>query len=162
VAYSLANAYTGVSIGSATGVVTVASAAAAGTVTVQAACGSLTATATLTLAVQTSSLTLQTTANEIYHVAIKGSQIASFTGITYTITYDPAKLSLLDFAAQTQTLKTTAGVVTGTGLTILSHQNGILTFTAQKTIPSTYKWSGVLTVVKFQALSTGSTILTVS
>jgi hypothetical protein len=164
VTYSLPTSKTGVSVNGSSGVVTVSSTATAGTVTIQGTCGSVTGTATLTLTLTSSavSMTLQATANKIYHVSVKGNNVSSFSGTTYTVTYDASKLELQDFAAQTKQGKTAPGAVTGTGLTIVSHSNGVLTFTVQKTISSGYKWSGVLTVLKFRALSTGSNSLQVA
>ncbi|MDR1157072.1 MAG: S8 family serine peptidase [Oscillospiraceae bacterium] len=162
VTYSLLMSRTGVSIDSSTGVVTVSSTATAGTVTVRGTHGNVTGTATLTLTTSTFTMTLQATANEVYNISVKGNNIGSFGGVTYTVTYDPSKLELQDFAAQAKRAITTPGTVAGTGLTIVSHSNGVLTFTVQKTIPSGRKWSGVLTVLKFRALSTGSSSLQIS
>jgi hypothetical protein len=88
--------------------------------------------------------------------------VSSFSGATYTITYDSSKLELQDFVAQTKQGKTTPGAAPGTGLTIVSHSGGVLTFTVQKSISSGYKWSGVLTVLKFRAKSTGSSNLQIA
>jgi hypothetical protein len=162
VTYSLVTSKTGVSVNSSTGVVTVSSTATAGTVTIQGTCGSVTGTATLTLTASAVSMPLQATANKIYHVSVKGNAVSSFSGATYTITYDPSKLELQDFAAQTKQSTITPGAVTGTGLTIVSHSGGVLTFTVQKTISSGYKWSGVLTVLQFKALTTGSSSLQIA
>jgi hypothetical protein len=122
----------------------------------------VTGTATLTLTASAVSMTLQATANKIYHISVKGESVSSFSGSTYTITYDSTKLTLQDFAAQTKQNATTPGAVTGTGFTIVSHSSGVLTFTVQKTILSGYKWSGVLTVLKFKALTTGNSTLQIS
>jgi hypothetical protein len=164
VTYSLPISKAGVSINGSTGVVTVSSTATAGTVTVRGTCGSVTGTAMLTISTTTSAanITLQATANQIYHISVKGHSVTSFSGTTYAVTYDSSKLTLQDFAAQTKQGKTTPGAVAGTGLTIVSHSGGVLTFTVQKTIQSGYKWSGVLTVLKFKALSTGSSSLQIS
>jgi hypothetical protein len=107
-------------------------------------------------------MTLPATANGIYDISVKGNNVSSFSGTTYTITYDPSKLELQDFAAQTKQGTTTPGTVTGTGLTIVSHSGGVLTFTVQKTIPGGRKWFGVLTVLRFKALSTDSSTLQIS
>jgi alpha-tubulin suppressor-like RCC1 family protein len=162
VTYSLPTSKIGVSVNSSTGVVTVSSTATAGTVTVQGTCGNVTGTATLTLTSSAVNMTLQATANGIYNISVKGNNISSFNGTTYTITYDSSKLELQDFAAQAKRLKTTPGTVAGTGLTIVSHSGGVLTFTVQKTISNGYKWSGVLTILKFRALSTGSSSLQIA
>jgi hypothetical protein len=107
-------------------------------------------------------MTWQATANGLYSISVKGNNISAFTGTTYTVTYDSSKLTLQDFAAQTKQGTTAPGAVAGTDLTIVSHSGGVLTFTVQKTIPSGYMWSGVLTVLQFKALSTGSSSLQVS
>jgi hypothetical protein len=162
VTYSLVTSKTGVSVNGSTGVVTVSSTATAGTVTVRGTCGSVTGAATLTLTSSAVSMTWQATANGIYSISVKGNNISAFTGTTYTVTYDPSKLELQDFAAQAKRGQTTPGAAVGTGLTLVSHNNGALTFTVQKAIQSGYTWSGVLTILKFKALSTGSSTLQVS
>jgi hypothetical protein len=161
VTYSLPTPKTGVSVNGSTGAVTVSPAAAAGAVTIQATSGSVTGTATLTLTPAAASVALQATAGGTYHVSVKGSQISSFAGTTYTVAYDPAQLELLDFAAQAKRARTAPGAAEGTGLTIVSHSDGLLAFTVQKTLTGGRKWSGALTVLKFRALSSGSSTVQV-
>ena len=85
--------------------------------------------------------------------------ITSFNGTTYKVTYEPTKVTLVDFAAQTPTLDTAVGVVSGTDIQILSHNTstGVLTFKVNKTISSGKIWSGAVTILRFKGKITGST-----
>lgn len=164
--YSLALAYTGVSIDPNTGVITVTPEASEGTVTVKAGCAEKVATFTLTIGGgsgdpgRTAELSLNVTQGQSYAVNLSGSHLRAFAH-TYTLTYDAAKLTLTDFAAQTGKKSIAAGVVAGTQLTNVSHNTttGVLTFTVQKTLSAGYAWSGVLTVLRFQAKATGTATL---
>jgi alpha-tubulin suppressor-like RCC1 family protein len=100
--------------------------------------------------------------NKIYTIALNASNIDTFDNITYTLEYDPAMLQLLDFAAQTPHPDTAAGPVPGTPLEILSHANGVLTFTVDRAVPSGFTWGGVLTVLQFRAQENGQTEITAS
>jgi len=162
VTYSLVTPYTGVSINSTTGVVTVASTASPGTVSMKATYGALSGTATLTLTTANTSMNINTVSGTEYYVVISASDITSFNSVTYTLTYNANLLTLVDFAAQTYALETGAGVIPGTGLTILSHANGVLKFTFDRTIPSGKVWDGVMTVVKFQGKGTGTANVSIS
>lgn len=105
---------------------------------------------------------LLVTSGQTYDVPLKGSNISSFAGTTFTLSYNATTLELQDFAAQTAKNTTAAGAVAGTGLTILSNTNGALTFTVNKTIPAGQMWDGVLTVLKFKALRSGNTALSLT
>ena len=88
-------------------------------------------------------------------------KITSFNGITFKITYNPAQVTLIDFAAQTVALNIGVGVVADTDLQILTHNTstGELTFKINKTIPASKMWSGVATIIKFKAKITGNTTI---
>ena len=159
ITWSLAISHTGVSINSTTGIVTVDSSAAPGTVTVKAVCGSVFGTAELTLE-GIIALEMSLTANQEYIIPLTVENLVSFVGETFTLNYDTAKLQLLDFAAQTGKNTISTGAVSGTQLTIVSHTNGVLKFTVGKSIPSGKTWSGVITIVKFKGLSSGSATIT--
>lgn len=100
-------------------------------------------------------------ADKEYTIVLNASNITSFTNQIYTLTYDPAKLQLLDFAAQMDGESISAGQVAGTALTIISHSNGELSFTFDKGIPDGKAWSGVITVLRFKALGSGNTGISV-
>jgi len=106
-------------------------------------------------------VTRDITANTDFVVMCSFDNITSFSGITFEITYDPAKVTLVDFAAQTTEANVSVGAVAGTDLEILSHNTstGELTFSVDKAITSGETWSGTLTILKFNALVTGSTTI---
>jgi len=93
---------------------------------------------------------------QVYSIAFTGKNISSFDNKVFTITYDPAQLQLVDFAAQTSANDTAVGVIPSADIEILSHSGGVITFTRSQTVPSGKVWSGVLTVMKFKALGTGT------
>jgi len=165
IVYSIVGSHPGVSINSSTGVVTVQSTAQLGVVTIRAAYSGLETTVELvltdTLGSSSSTIELTIVQNREYLVMLSAQDITSFAGMTITVTYDPAALQLVDFAAQAGGNTTTVGAVAGTPLTIVSHTGGALTFTVNTTILSGYTWSGVLTVLHFRALTSGSTEVTV-
>jgi alpha-tubulin suppressor-like RCC1 family protein len=70
--------------------------------------------------------------------------LTSFSGETFTITYTPSQVQLIDFAAQTPAANVNAGVVVETNLEIISHNTttGVLTFKVNKTVASGKSWSG--------------------
>lgn len=104
---------------------------------------------------------LEIISGNIYHISLTSEDIASFNGQTYTLTYDASKLRLLDFAAQTGGGSVSAGPVAGTGLKILSHSGGELRFIFNRDIPAGGTWPGIITVLKFQALGSGTAAINI-
>jgi len=106
------------------------------------------------------SITKNITVNADFIVMCSLDNITSFNGDTFKITYDPVKVTLIDFAAQTPALDVSVGIVPGTNseLEILAHDplTGVLTFAIDKTIPSGQMWSGAVTILKFRGNITGT------
>ena len=152
--YSLAQPYAGVSIHSGTGVVTVLPAAAYGTVQVQASCGGITGQANLAIGAADNRLTLNAVNGNTYYVSVTASDIASFSGATFNITYDAAVFNVADLCAFTAAAETAAGPVAALGLTFTQVAPGVVKFTAAKSIPSGKAWRGALTVIKLKAKAT--------
>jgi len=100
-----------------------------------------------------------TNGNDLVVICTLSNIITSFSGIVYKITYNPAQVDLVDFAAQTSILNVSVGIVPDTDLEIVSYSasTGILTFKVNKTIASGSMWSGVVTILRFKAKTTGST-----
>lgn len=97
-----------------------------------------------------------------YVASIIAENIVSFDGTTYIITYDASALQLLDFAAQLGTGSTVAGPIDDTSLTIISHSGGKIIFQFSNEVPEGYVWSGVISILRFKALKTTSTILNIA
>jgi len=155
----------GVSIGSASGEITVGANAQAGAATIRAT------SATDPLVSGTAELALENAAangfgfavaqgNE-YRIALRADGIASFSGIAIKINYDPAKLQLVNAAEQGGGAYAAAGAIPGTGITIVNVSSGTLVLTFEKPIPPGKAWTGVITVLKFKALASGATAISV-
>ena len=106
-------------------------------------------------------LELSTEQSELYQFALKGVGVESFADGSMEVEYDPTKLQLVDFATQTAGADITAGAVEGTGLTIVSHANGVIEFTFEKPIEAGMEWSGFITGISFEAITSDTTTLTV-
>ena len=160
IVYSLAATYTGVSINGSTGVITVTSQATAGSVNIIATYGSITGTATLYVAnTITGSITLSAVSNNTYLVLLSANNISSFTGKTFTVTYNASALQVTDLCGFTNAKETSLGAISGTGITITNISAGEIDFTIDRTISTGKQWSGVLNIIEFQALATGNTVI---
>jgi len=161
IVYGFDSTYNGVSINSSTGVITVSSSAQAGSVQLTATYAGHSCNATLNITLLGPTLTISATVNKAYNIALSASNITSFDGITYTLTYDSSNLELTDLCAFTFTTELSTGAILGTDIVITSVSPGTIVFTVNKTIASEKKWSGVLNVFKFTALSAGNTTLSI-
>jgi hypothetical protein len=160
ISYTLGNSYTGISIDGQTGVITITTAAAAGSVNIIATCGELTCTALLNVTSQDSTeLTLSVDINSTYFVTLVANSITSFSGSSFTVTYDADVLQLTDLCALTYGHETVVGTIPGTGITVTSYSPGQIQFTVDKTIPTGNKWSGVVNTIKFVALTNTNTTI---
>ncbi len=99
-----------------------------------------------------------------YFVAIVCDDVNLIEFHTMTLGYDPAALELVNFASHVEGVHTEAGEITGTELVIVSHDlnAGGLRFNCNKEIPTDREWSGIVTLMEFEALATGNTQLTLS
>ena len=92
-----------------------------------------------------------------YRVPIIAKNIESFSGTAISISFDQTALKLITMAEQTYGgYGASAGVIPGTGITITSVSPGIITFTFDAAIPQNETWSGIITVLKFEALTNGA------
>jgi len=165
ISYSLDNTYTGVNINSATGVIIVDSTASPGIVGLVASYNSLTTTATLNLityvAPPNSELTLSVNTDKLYSVSIWAYDITDFDGLVFTVEYDEMVLEVDDLCYLTWPKELTTGVIPGTGVTITDFIPGEITFTVDKTIPNGMAWTGIINAVRFKALDSGATMITI-
>ncbi|MCL2707010.1 MAG: hypothetical protein FWE97_02455, partial [Dehalococcoidia bacterium] len=162
--YGLDASYTGVSIDSSTGVITVDSTAAVGSIGLTAFYNGITIQAVLYLITYSSGeeLLLNVTEGKLYTVSAWAYDIEDFDGLVFVLTYDPQILEMSDLSAFTWIKELTAGVIQGTGITILSFIPGEVIFSIDHEIPSGMSWSGITNSFVFKALDTGSTTVTIS
>ena len=104
--------------------------------------------------------------NQSIIIAINASKVETFINngnpMPFNFEYDPSDIQLDDFAIQTVAPIVNAGYVPDTPLSIISHSNGVLVFTVDMDIPIGSDWSGVLTYMRFSALKTGMTSISLS
>jgi len=95
------------------------------------------------------------TTGEAVYVPIRAVNVVDFTGKVFTVTYEPAKLTLAD--AQYYT-------AAGVAITVTSHNTttGVITFTCDKSIPSGQTWTGVVVIMEFTAVASGTATVTVA
>ena len=164
--YSIPAPYSGVSIDSTTGIVTIDTSALPGDVTIEAEYQCLTAAAILELiaaAEQTGpGLELTLLQGCEYRVTLTAQDVASFSGMPITVLYDPVILQLVTAAEQAVGAYTTAGAIPGTGITVTNASPGILKLSFNMDITQGMVWSGVITILKFKALTTGTTFICTS
>ena len=96
-----------------------------------------------------------------YRIPLRARDVGSFSGMTINVTYDPAKLQLLDAAEQAYGAHTSAGPIPGTGITITSVSPGNIALAFDAPVPPGEAWSGAITVLKFKALTDGPTTVSV-
>ena len=152
ITYSLVSSYTGVSINSTTGVVTITSSAQPGIVQIQAECEGFTVNVYLALSAPLgdNQISIYAINGKTYDISITASDMTSFSGVTFTITYDSTVFEIADLCALTNS----AELITGSsalGVTFTSVAPGRVSFTVSKTIPAGKDWSGVLNVIRFKA-----------
>ena len=99
-------------------------------------------------------ITFPVTANKTYYLQINGQGIRSFAGIELTLTYPSNQLRLDSFSPRQG--NTAAKPV------ITSQTNGELRFTCTGTIPAGKEWSGLVTLLQFTALTSGTATITLS
>ena len=119
---------------------------------------------TLTVALreemQGSSTTLDVTAGEVYYLALEGKGLTDLS-TPIQITYDSAAFELIDVAAQTYG-RQTSGAIAETPIVVQSHEDGTLVISSTEEIPDDRCWSGLITMLEFEALASGTTTLAVS
>ena len=96
-----------------------------------------------------------------YLVTLSAYNMKSFSGKTMTVTYDPLALQLVDAAAHAYGTHASVGAVPGTGITVTTMTPGSVALEFDKPIPQGKAWTGPVTVLKFKALATGVTTVSV-
>ncbi len=77
----------------------------------------------------------------------------------FTVSYDDSKLSLDDVCAQTWDKNPTVGDIDDTDITLLSKSSSQIQFKVNKSLSST---SGTINLIRFKALSSGTTKITIT
>ncbi|TEB06805.1 Intracellular serine protease [Pelotomaculum schinkii] len=94
--------------------------------------------------------TINTITGDTFNLAFSAKNM-TVTSHTFTVTYDPAQLQLLDPCGQTPTIETELGLVSGTNVTIVQNEPGTIVFSINNTVSSGKSWSGLVNTLKFKA-----------
>lgn len=95
-----------------------------------------------------------------FNFAIMAYNKTGFSGRTYTVIYDNEDIDeVVDLCAMTPQKELTTGIISGTGITIIQNDPGIIKFTIDKDIPSGKSWSGIVNIITFKPSITGQTTL---
>ncbi|MDR2711643.1 MAG: hypothetical protein LBB91_00835 [Clostridiales bacterium] len=106
-------------------------------------------------------IAISTVAGKQYNVPLSASGITDFEGMEITLKYDDAVFDLVDLCASFKEKVLTTGPVGATGITITQIDPGEIYFTVDKSIPPGKTWKGVINVVRFEAKTTGQSIIKV-
>ena len=105
---------------------------------------------------------INVTAGEMYTFVLSGYEIEDFSDKVFRLTFDPLAVRLRDIAAQTRSPSTnpdniSVGPVRRTDMVIVSISHGELRFRMTTPIQDDMLWTGMLTIIQFDALITGQT-----
>ena len=98
---------------------------------------------------------MSVTTGSYYNLFVNVNDVNTFTNRTITVTYDSAKMQLIDGCIFTPENNITVGSIAGTNVQIISVSSGELVFKVTYSIPSGKKISGPINVLKFKALANG-------
>ena len=92
-----------------------------------------------------------------FSIIVFVDDMVSFTGKTFTVTYDPNILILLDACGFTwdKEIASSTQILQGTDVRILSISEGTIVFEVVKTVPANTTWSGSVNIIHFRKLHTG-------
>ena len=90
-----------------------------------------------------------------YIVPLSAMNVATFNGMTITVTYDPTMLQLLNIAEQAYGTHVSGGAIAGTGITVMSVSPGSVALNFNVAIQPGKTWSGAITALKFKAIGNG-------
>lgn len=99
--------------------------------------------------------TFSSSANDINSVYINVSNIDTFANKIFKVQYDEAQLLLLDACLFSKEPETVAKAVPGSGVNILSVNNGEILFEINQDIPDAKKMSGTINILQFKSLTDG-------
>ena len=114
----------------------------------------------ITTRTQSSSYGIDCTSNEVFDLALTAADIANFDETSFTVTYNPNELDVVDLCSMTQQTELSTGSVSGTGITITQYTSGNIVFSVDKAVAAGQTWSGIVNYIKLKSKVNGTTNLT--
>ena len=105
------------------------------------------------------SLALNCTIGEYCYIPVIAANYQNFQSEYYSITYPSNNLQLIDYAAQFYNSSSDPSAVYQSGIVFMSNSSGKLDFRFNKQIDQSKTWSGIITILKFKALTNGSCVV---
>ncbi len=87
--------------------------------------------------------------NKDFSFLLFASDVQDFSGMTFTVTYNPEELDVTDLCQFTQSNETTSGRIPGTNLTV-KYTPGKIEFTVDENINPGTVWSGEISTIVFK------------
>ncbi|WP_243182912.1 fibronectin type III domain-containing protein [Anaerosolibacter carboniphilus] len=94
------------------------------------------------------------------NLVIAASNITSFKGYTFTLTYNPDEIEIVDLSSLTAKKDENTGNIVGTDIEVIQNQPGILQFKKLTNIPAGQAYTGVINSIRFKLKTTNEVTIT--
>ncbi|MTI58359.1 fibronectin type III domain-containing protein [Geosporobacter ferrireducens] len=93
-------------------------------------------------------------------LVVTAANIESFNGYTFTLTYNPEELEIVDLSSLTAKKDEAVGNIAGTDIEVIQNQPGVLQFKKKTIIPQGQAYSGVINSVRFKLKTANEVVIT--
>jgi Fibronectin type III domain. len=109
--------------------------------------------------VSTETYTLDCADDEVFDLLVTSQDMETASSVTFTITYDPDELEVVDLCSLTPRLDTATGYIPGTDIMVKQISPGTIVFEKTGTATSG-SWSGIVNSITFKSLISGQVDVT--
>ena len=100
------------------------------------------------------------TNNEVFNLMFTASDIQNPDAYTFTITYNPQELDVVDLCGTTPRLDMTTGNIIGTDVQVIQFAPGTIVFKKITPVQGSQSWSGEVDSIKFKSKISGQSTIT--
>ncbi|HYE12330.1 MAG TPA: galactose oxidase [Patescibacteria group bacterium] len=97
---------------------------------------------------------IETIVGETFNLAVTSQEIDNLTKYTYTITYNPEELEVIDLYSTTSRIDLTTGMVIGSDIQVVQFESGIIVF-KKLGFATDQLWTGFINSIKFKSKGVG-------
>ncbi len=107
------------------------------------------------------SISVQCELNKEFDLALTGSNMKSFDGKTFTVSYDASQLDIVDLCTATSQKEQSIGIIYDCGIQIIEYNPvyGLVKFKVNKVIDNDKAWAGVINVIRFKSKISGTAVI---
>ena len=98
--------------------------------------------------------------NEVFNLMFTASDIQNPDAYTFTITYNPQELDVVDLCGTTPRLDMTTGNIIGTDVQVIQFAPGTIVFKKITPVGLGQSWSGEVDSIKFKSKISGQSSIT--